>query len=113
MCQSQAEGGRRCAAHTRPAYAKAMFKVTFTGNSEKRAKAFEAGRQAIIDHASTPQGLREFMEDKAEWERRFVAFWPKAKRTQAEVLGMLDSIEREVRARREAARWDELNQSFT
>lgn len=68
MCQSQAEGGRRCAAHTRPAYRQAVEKALdppgYSLFGVRQAR--EEGRAAVLAHASTPTGR---VEVEAEVER--------------------------------------------
>jgi hypothetical protein len=50
MCKSRAEGGQRCAAHTRPAYESAVF-----GTNE--------WDDAAAQFASTPTGNRELLSE--------------------------------------------------
>lgn len=66
MCQSQAEGGRRCAAHTRPAYRKALDEVLSAYSLAGVRRAREVGRAAVMAHAMTPTGRAEV---EAEGER--------------------------------------------
>ena len=49
MCQSRAEGGRRCAAHTRPRFIRALAAIDTPGGQV----AFD---EAAIEHATTPSG---------------------------------------------------------
>lgn len=59
MCQSQAEGGRRCAAHTRAAYRKAVDEALSTCSPAGVRRAREKGRTAVVAHAMTPTGRAE------------------------------------------------------
>ena len=52
MCQSRAEGGRRCAAHTRPRFLRALNNIGSPGGQE----TFD---EAAIEHATTPTGYAE------------------------------------------------------
>jgi hypothetical protein len=54
MCQSKAEGGMRCAAHTRPAYTAALAAV-HAASTEETVTALSAAAQA---YASTTAGLK-------------------------------------------------------
>jgi len=73
MCQSIAEGGRRCAAHTRPKYQEALMSglsncmpdygshgVTWSGYSPEVIAAL---MDASIDYASTPSGNDDVLKD--------------------------------------------------
>lgn len=59
MCQSAAEGGRRCAAHTRSAFTRALSVFGCEPDASKRARLVEEHKAAIIDHALTPKGKTE------------------------------------------------------
>lgn len=59
MCESKAEGGRRCAAHTRPAYQQAVAAITDTHLRDLPA-AIETHKRALIDYATTPTGAAEY-----------------------------------------------------
>lgn len=52
MCRSAADGGQRCAAHTRPAFQRALT----TAHQPGHEAAFDA---AAIEHATTRQGRSE------------------------------------------------------
>ncbi len=52
MCQSRAEGGRRCAAHTRPRFLRALNDIGSPGGQA----TFD---EAAIEHATTPTGHTE------------------------------------------------------
>lgn len=61
MCQSQAEGGRRCAAHTRPPFLKALAVLRDPNQiNQDRIKEFI---DVATAHASTPTGLVEVMHE--------------------------------------------------
>ena len=63
MCQSQSEGGRRCSAHTRIAYRRAVKEVLSSHSHASTLRAREAGREAVVAHAMTPAGRIEIEED--------------------------------------------------
>lgn len=63
MCQSQAEGGRRCAAHTRPAYRKAVDEVLDACTSHRARSARESGYASVVAHAMTTAGRVEVEAD--------------------------------------------------
>lgn len=52
MCKSASDGGQRCAAHTRPAFQRALTRAHQPGHEA----AFD---NAAIEHASTKQGRTE------------------------------------------------------
>jgi hypothetical protein len=56
MCKSEAEGGQRCAAHTRKALAKAIERR----DRDPRPSTYDGVRAAEAEHASTSAGRREF-----------------------------------------------------
>lgn len=62
MCESKAEGGRRCAAHTRIEYESAKALLTLPAE-QRPADALVTLFQAAVDHASTPAGLLEVTQD--------------------------------------------------
>lgn len=66
MCQSRADGGRRCAAHTRSVYRKALDEVLSASSLAGVRRAREQGRAAVVAHATTPTGR---VEIEAETER--------------------------------------------
>lgn len=55
MCKSLEEGGRRCAAHTRPVYDTAVKAVVQAGDRVS-VDAWEALETAATDYAATPEG---------------------------------------------------------
>lgn len=65
MCQSRAEGGRRCAANTRFAYRKALDEVLSACSLAEARRARDEGRAAMVAHAMTPTGRAE-VEAEAE-----------------------------------------------
>jgi superfamily II DNA or RNA helicase len=100
MCQSIEQGGKRCAAHTRPPYAalmsamddaaaKAPFAPAKAGGRKKARDRFTAVSEVegdgtlnalnvVANHASTPQGAKEVARDlerfKAERDMQTVAW---------------------------------------
>lgn len=70
MCQARAEGGRRCAAHTRVAFRRAVEEVLSSYSKATCRDAREAGRAAVVAHAMTPTGR---VEVEAEAERLYHA----------------------------------------
>lgn len=65
MCQSAAEGGRRCAAHTRAALDRARAAMDA---DPANYDAYEALTDALAFHASTPTGERELREQLDEYD---------------------------------------------
>lgn len=59
MCQSVAEGGRRCAAHTRPGFETALASVTSAHGLSAVVTAQVEAMDAAAAHAATPAGARE------------------------------------------------------
>lgn len=65
MCRSGRDGGRRCAAHTRPGFHRALSAVSAaaaTGAQDRISAAFIAHTQPATVHACTPKGAREVAE---------------------------------------------------
>lgn len=62
MCRSRAEGGARCAAHTRPAYLRVMANATTMPAADLRAR-LDANIDAVVDYASTPSGQAAVLAD--------------------------------------------------
>lgn len=61
MCQSQAEGGRRCASHTRPLFMSALENMK---DSERITQVTIAQFiDAAVAHASTPSGIVEVLHE--------------------------------------------------
>ena len=109
MCKSEAEGGARCAAHTRPRYDALMSLVRgakagpfgFDAAARKKARdSFKAvdqedtgigqtgeynALQTVSEHAATPSGAKQIDGDiaafAAENDRQMVAFLTSAKRS--------------------------------
>jgi hypothetical protein len=73
MCQPKSEGGKRCAAHTRPAYEAAMLDIK-GGTDAERVTRVDGHRQALIDHACTPSGAKELLEARALFEETYSVF---------------------------------------
>lgn len=61
MCQSQAEGGRRCAAHTRPPFVKGL--AVLRNPETITQEAIKDFIEVATAHASTPTGLVEVMHE--------------------------------------------------
>ena len=70
MCQARAKGGRRCAAHTRVGFRRAVDEVLSAYTKASCRAAREAGQAAVVAHAITPTGRAEV---EAEAERVFHA----------------------------------------
>lgn len=66
MCESLADGGRRCAAHTRPAYEAAMARLGGATDPTEQAEARATGTGEVAAFASTRSG-------RPEVEQAFVA----------------------------------------
>lgn len=70
MCRSVAEGGQRCAAHTRPAYTAALRAVV-----DEEPGAAERLMKASVEYASTREGRAMFVTDlelaveEKDWEQ--------------------------------------------
>lgn len=62
MCQSKAQGGRRCATHTQKASWAAMEAVLNADCTRGAREAREAGREAVVAYARTPIGQEALME---------------------------------------------------
>lgn len=73
MCQSAADGGRRCAAHTRPGFTRALATFGLEPDGSKRARLVEAHKGAVIDHALTPKGKTEVDEAIVRIEAAYAA----------------------------------------
>lgn len=74
MCQPASEGGKRCAAHTRPPYLAVMADLDgankFSRNKVRLARSGEqTNMQVLIDHASTPQGRKEIEAAADKYQR--------------------------------------------
>jgi hypothetical protein len=59
MCESKAEGGLRCAAHTRPAYQTALTEIKEIPQGEYTAPPLQKLFAAAVEYASTPSGQTE------------------------------------------------------
>jgi hypothetical protein len=66
MCEPKSEGGRRCAAHTRPDFQTAIARVTSAKTAQQLDTALFNGYLDIARHASTPTGERETKALRAE-----------------------------------------------
>jgi hypothetical protein len=62
MCESKAEGGLRCAAHTRPPYYAALNELNLIKPGEDPAPVLQKVFTAAVDYASTPTGQTEVLE---------------------------------------------------
>ena len=62
MCTSKTAGGRRCAAHTRPAYQHGIDRLLAAENDTSRTEAYFEYAEKIRDYARTPTGQREHTE---------------------------------------------------
>jgi hypothetical protein len=71
MCQSQAQGGKRCAAHTRPAYQNVIGGPVGETAADTSQADFDAamarrlnkGYEAVVAYASTPSGMNDVKRD--------------------------------------------------
>lgn len=70
MCESQADGGKRCAAHTRPAYEAIMADADLITPVELR-KRVEANPAGLIDHLDTRSGNAQYAIDVYNLERAY------------------------------------------
>lgn len=59
MCKPMAAGGRRCAAHTRPAFEAAVETIRSTTVEQDCFETHLAAVGAVAAHASTPSGMKE------------------------------------------------------
>lgn len=64
MCKSLAEGGMRCAAHTRPAYVRALAQVA--ANPASDTDSLEAFGHAARAYAATPTGYKAVLKEVEE-----------------------------------------------
>lgn len=62
MCDSKADGGRRCAAHTRIDYERAKALLALPVD-QRPANALTTLFETAVEHASTPAGLLEVQKD--------------------------------------------------
>lgn len=69
MCQSQAEGGKRCAAHTRPGFEAALTTVGSARGGVALIEAQVSSMDAVAAHAATPTGAAEVADRRAAAER--------------------------------------------
>lgn len=65
MCQSQSDGGRRCAAHTRPAYRAAIDAILDEPDFTKKTAILRDNRDAVISYAATQSGSKDFTIESA------------------------------------------------
>lgn len=71
MCKSQAEGGQRCAAHTRDAYRTADAALTeaqAAGDAAALAVATQRWDAAAAEYASTPTGHAELDQRRLQYQ---------------------------------------------
>lgn len=70
MCRSAAEGGQRCASHTRVSFQRALMNLRNVTRADPEAfgEASEVYRAAAVAYASTPEGQEVFQKalDEAE-----------------------------------------------
>jgi hypothetical protein len=69
MCQSQAEGGKRCAAHTRPGFESALTTVSAARGGLALIEAQVSSVDAVAAHAATPTGATEVAQRREQAER--------------------------------------------
>lgn len=69
MCQSLAQGGRRCASHTRPKFHAAVDAVNTAKTRRAQTEAQVHGLDAVAFHAATPTGKVEVAALLAHAER--------------------------------------------
>ena len=67
MCSSIAEGGLRCAAHTRPGYLAAIKPLTLGATLDRGQKALL--EIAATAYSSTPNGVKQVREDATKYAR--------------------------------------------
>lgn len=102
MCQSQTEGGRRCAAHTRPAYVHALTEMPLTLPEADLSARVDAGLDAVIDHATTPSGATEVAQMVNGLERRYQIMPPRTSEQatlRERTLAALRSAQRQAETR--------------
>jgi hypothetical protein len=81
MCKSHAEGGQRCAAHTRAPYEAIMADAPLIAPSDLRARV-ERNPDAIISHLGTQSGNAQFSVDMYNLERAYELALKRAPRLQ-------------------------------
>jgi hypothetical protein len=70
VCQSRAQGGRRCATHTRRAFTAALSALHSAGDDSTRETARIDGTNAVLAHASTRRGRLEVDNEVIQAEER-------------------------------------------
>lgn len=69
MCKSHAEGGKRCAADTRPAYQAAIAQVASATTESARNDVRSAVTESVVSHASTRTGAKEVADLRGQATR--------------------------------------------
>lgn len=69
MCQSQAEGGKRCAAYTRPRFKDALDSVATAQGGKAIIEAQVVAIDAVAAHAATSAGAAEVAAHRKQAER--------------------------------------------
>lgn len=88
MCQSVAEGGRRCASWTRPRFQAALDVLASSSTPRARLDAQVFGINAVAQHAATPSGATEVDDLIAQFEAsddRMASFLRSAKTRAAKI----------------------------
>lgn len=109
MCKSLADGGARCAAHTRPAYTALMGDASLLPPAELRTR-LDAHPDDLTNYAATKSGSAQISQDLYLLERtyeqalRHAPFLHRRRlqRDQQAVLAALDSAHTQGRTRRAA-----------
>lgn len=118
MCESQSEGGKRCAAHTRPVYEAALttmgdratnpdlYNQMYRDRWEATTEATEIF-DAVAEHASTPQGDKEVAAKIEELRRidgkinKFALMMIRARRRGEELAEERKEIKAAIKKERE------------
>lgn len=100
MCQSVRQGGRRCAAHTRPAYNAAMERLTSAKPGAEREIAAEETRAAIVEHATTTTGAAELAHAISDLQERAPSplLGRRARHAHDDLVAALESSHRQGRS---------------
>lgn len=100
MCQPKSEGGRRCAAHTRPNYLAALSRIDNCETWHARQAAQVDTMADIARHAATPSGGREVQQRRDEAHQAgdyaTVGFLDACSRIGSEMRKNFDAIERDI-----------------
>lgn len=115
MCQSQADGGKRCAAHTRPAFKKAMSALLAAAPGPERDRTYDEHRARLLDHASTRTGLNELANEIQTIEHNMPTGLLQRRRNVIEretLVASLRTVYRQGRGRQDmyAQGWDHAEQ---